>query len=164
MRKLLLSLALVLTTALGWAVAQTTPLYNWTHGGTLVNLTLPSGSGVTVPISVLTSTTGLVAVPAGTTVTTTGNINAGYTVAIGAITTWGITLPNPANHGQVFCISNGTGSTFSSNTTVTAPAGGTQTQSLAQTYSSQSLTAGASACWAFNLGLTGSTGTWYRVQ
>lgn len=164
LKRLLLSGALVLAGALAFALAQTTPLYNLNHALMTVNLGLPSGSGITEPISALTNTGGASPVGAGGTVTNAATLNAAYLIATGAITTWAVTLPNPAYQGSKFCVANGTGSSFTSNTTVTAPAGGTQTQTLNTTYNSQSLSAGASACWVFYLGLTGSTGTWYRVQ
>lgn len=162
-KRLLLGVAVATLGFIALVVAQTTPLYNWNGGSTTLVLTLPSGSSVTTPINTLRNTASVSPVGAGGTVTNAATTNSAYLVATGAITTWAVTLANPANNGQIFCVSNGTSSTLSSNITVTAIAG-TQTQTLNTTYNSQSLTAGASACWAYFLGTTGSTGTWYRVQ
>ena len=139
-------------------LAQTTPIFNLLGTETFV-VTLGSGSSIPVQLNVVRNSAGVTTVATGTTVNSVPTLATSYLVAIGAITTWGVTLPNPANDGQLFCVTNGTGSTFSSNTSVTA-ATTPQSQTLAQSYSSQSLSAGASACWSY-VGPT-NTGIWYR--
>jgi hypothetical protein len=94
----------------------------------------------------------------GTTTSTPANTVAAL-IGTTAITTWNITLPNPAFDGESFIAANGTGSTYTTNVTVTA---GTtpQNQTLAQSYSSQSISAGASAQWIYD----GAALTWYRIR
>lgn len=74
-----------------------------------------------------------------------------------APTTWGITLPNPAFDGEVFTI--GTDTTLTTMVTVTA---GTspQNQTLAATYSAQTLTLSTSAAWQFNF----ANLKWFRIR
>lgn len=71
-----------------------------------------------------------------------------------APTTWTVTTPaNPFN-GQVITLTTNT--TLTTLVTLTANTG----QSLSATYSAQTLTAGTSAAWQYNLATT----TWYRLR
>lgn len=161
MKKLLIlgALMLGLTTP---AFAQPAPL-NLT-GQETVTVTLLNGSGVAIPISQFRNVIEYTLVPTGTTVTSTGTPTTGSFIATGAITTWSVTLPNPAYDGQVFTVANSTASAFTTNTTVTAPAGGVQTQTLAVAYSGQTLAAnGGRASWLYAF-TSPTAGTWYRVE
>ncbi len=148
-------------------LAQTTPIYNWL-GTETFRITLGSGSGTSIDFNTVRSTRS--ASPLGAiaiaNVSPTGAIPTfGTLLATGTITTLNVTMPNPSNDGQQVCITNGTGSNFSSNTNVaTLPSGGTQTQTMAVAVSSASINAGVSACWVFKLnpGST-TTGVWYRT-
>ncbi len=152
---------------IAFAAAQTTPIFNWL-GTETFRITLGSGSGVNIDLNTVRST--MSASPLGA--TTIANVSPlggvptfGTLLATGAITTVNVTMPNPANDGQRVCITNGTGSNFSSNTNVaTVPSGGVQTQTMAVAVASASVNAGVSACWVFKLnpGST-STGVWYRT-
>lgn len=159
MRKWLIAGAIAVALA-GVALAQQLTFTNLTGAETwVVSLGGPGGSGVFASINQVRNTTGYQTVAAGTTVNSAPTNAVGNLIAIGAITTWSVTLPNPAYDGQDFQITNGTGSSFSSNTTVTATTS-PQNQTLSQTYSSQTLSAGASAEWLY----VNSTSTWYRMR
>jgi len=71
-----------------------------------------------------------------------------------APTTWTVTTPSPAFDGQYLVL--GTVTTLTTMVTLTAASG----QSLATTYSAQTLTAGTSAVWQYSRGTT----TWYRIR
>lgn len=131
-----------------------------------INVTVPStGTAVTSPqiasitVNQIRNATGKLLVGTGTTVTSTPTNATGCLIATGAITTWNITLPNPAYDGEDFCVTNGTGASFTTNTTVTAAAT-PQVQTLAQAFSAQTVAAGASVQWIFDL----PTLTWYRMR
>ena len=148
---------------IGAAIAQ--------QGGQGIQITAPTGSeqvtviGVSpqfewVNIAQLRNATGYQTVATGTTVTSTPTYLVDNLIAIGAITTWNVTLPNPAIDGEIFSVVNGTGSAFTTNTTVTA-ATTPQNQTLANSFSSQTLAAnGGSAEFTY----VASTATWYRVR
>jgi len=132
-----------------------------------INVLVPSTGTIvtnpqiqTVTLNQIRNATGHALVPTGTTVTSTPANVVDNLIATGAITTWNVTLPNPAYDGELFAVVNGTGSSFSSNTTVTA-ATTPQNQTLANAYSSQTLSAnGGSAEFTFDL----ASLTWYRVR
>lgn len=167
MRKLLPSLSLLLAGAIGLALAQTTPLYNWLGTETL-KLTLGSGSVVETNLNMIRVTRSVSPVSA----TTTSNIsptgaapNFGILLATGAITTWNNTFPNPAYEGQEVCLANGTGSDFTTNTSIGVAPSGTQTQTLNTAFQAQTITAGGRACFVFRFNAGSSTtGVWFRVQ
>ena len=152
----------------GYALAQTPALFLTTlTGNEQINVIQPATGTVvtnpqilTVTANMLRNTTGYALVGTGTTVTSTPSASVNELIATGAITTWNVTLPNPAADGQLFEVVNGTGSAFTTNVTVTA---GTtpQNQTLANTFTSQTLAAnGGSAEFSFVL----PTLTWYRVR
>ena len=101
-------------------------------------------------------------------VTTTGCTAACATVAnqnfstymwVGtAPTAWAITLPNPANDGQVVTV--GTNTTLTTLVTVTSTNTPQNQVALSPAYSAQTVTAGTSAAWVFNLAAL----TWYRLR
>lgn len=158
MRKLLIPIALALAGAIGFALAQSTPLYNLL-GTETQRITLGSGSGITIPISQIQNTQGVSPIGAGTTVASSPTGLSGILVATGSITTWDVTLPNPAYNGQVVTVvaDNGTITTLRV-TASTSP----QTQTLNSAFS-QSLTATSPVGWAYKA--TSSTvGTWFRVN
>jgi hypothetical protein len=75
-----------------------------------------------------------------------------------APTTWAITLPNPANDGQLVKLATDT--TLTTNVTVTALTT-PQNQTLSAAYASQTITANTSGpAWVFSLSLL----QWTRVQ
>lgn len=167
MRKLLVSVCLLIAGAVGLALAQSTPIYTWL-GTETFRITLGSGSGVNIDLNTVRSTVSASPVAA----TTTSNISPtgampllGTLYATGAITTWNNTFPNPANQGQKWCLANSTGTDFTSNTSIGVAPSGTQTQTMNTTFQAQTIAAGASACWIFrfNAGST-TTGVWFRVQ
>lgn len=136
-------------------------------GQELLKATATSGSGLNVVLNHVRNTVGYLLVATGTTVATTPNWYQGQITAIGAITTWTVNLPNPAPDGMQVTITNATASAFTTNTTVLAPAGGNQAQTLNVAYSSQTLGAnGGSAGWMFTCTVVNNctAGTWYRVQ
>ena len=148
------------------AIAQTNPLYRWIGTETL-RITLNSGTGVTIDLNSVHNTVGVSSIGAGTTVNVSpsGAIpTVGNLVATGAITTWNVSLPNPSNHGQKVCLSNGTGSDFTTNTNVGAGTGTqTQTMNTGGTATGITIAAGTSRCWVFQM-TSNTAGTWYRVQ
>jgi hypothetical protein len=127
--------------------------------------TCNNGSGCDILVNHVRNTAGYLTIPTATTLQTAPNWYTSQLIAIGPITTWNITLPNPAPDGFQFTITNGTGSSFSSNTTVVTGTG-PQTQTLNATYSSQTLASFGSAGWQFACTVPASctTGTWYRIQ
>lgn len=120
----------------------------------------PAAVTASVTLNQVRNATGHALVATGTTVNSTPTNIVDNLIATGAITTWNVTLPNPAYDGELFAVVNGTGSSFTTNTSVTV--GSTpQAQVLPQTYSGQTLAAnGGSAEWTFDL----ATLTWYRVR
>lgn len=156
MRRPLLFGALLLALGLGAALAQ--PFTSFSDG-TTVKGTTGFGSIIDIPVRQIQNGVGFNSVAAGTTVASTGDNTQGYLVAIGAITTWSATLPNPAYSGQKWCITNGTGSAFTTNTSVTALTT-PQNQTMAATFASQTLAAGSSACWLYRQ----TDRVWYRIQ
>jgi hypothetical protein len=160
-----LSLAAML--GLGFALAQVPGLYIASPTGLeQVNVLVESTGTIvtnpqiqTVTLNQIRNASGHSLVATGTTVTSAPTNVVGNLIATGAITTWNVTLPNPAFDGEVFQAVNGTGSTFTSNVTVTA-ATTPQSQTLAQSYSSQTINAGAAAEWTFDL----ASLTWYRIR
>lgn len=150
----------LLAGALGWALAQSTPLYNLL-GTETQQITLGSGSGITIPISQIQNTMGVSPIGAQATVVTSPTGLQGYLVAQGSITSWNISLPNPAYQGQqLFAVAdNGTITTLQV-TTQTGP----QTQTLNSPFS-QTLTATSPVGWtfAFNNG-SSTTGKWFRIR
>lgn len=164
---ILAALGLAVVVVSGIAIAQVPGLFIASPTGLeQINVLVPStGTAVTSPqittitVNQIRNAVGHALVATGTTVTSAPANTVGCLVADGAITTWNITLPNPAFDGESFCAANGTGSTFTSNVTVTA-ATTPQNQTLAQSYSGQSISAGASAQWIFDY----ASLTWYRVR
>ena len=157
MRKLLaLSVAGILGAgAIAWA--QNTPIYNLSGNETFL-ITLESGSSIRIPIDQLRNTVGISPVGAGTTVNSSPAGGVGYLVGTGAITTWHITMPNPAYKGQVFYLVNGTATAYS-NVNVNATTG-TQTQTLQAAFLAQPLVPASPVGWIYDY--TGSK--WYRIQ
>jgi hypothetical protein len=120
----------------------------------------PGGSGFFVTVSQMRNTTGYQTVGAGATVASAPTSAVNNLIATGAITTWNVTLPNPAFDGELFSVTNSTAAAFTTNTTVTASTS-PQNQVLAVAYSAQTLAAnGGGAEWQFQL----SNLTWYRVR
>lgn len=169
MRKGLIAAALLVG---GWlaaaALAQVPGLFIASPTGLeQINVLVPStGAAVTSPqitsitVNQIRNSTGHALQGTGTTVASTPSNTVDNLIATGAITTWNVTLPNPAYDGELFAVVNGTGSSFTSNVSVTA---GTspQNQTLANSYSSQTLASGGgSAEFTFDL----ATLTWYRVR
>lgn len=136
-------------------VAQTTPIYNLT-GRETVNITLESGSGIAIPLNQIRNTQGISPIGAGTTVASSPTGILGYLVAKGSITTWDVSLPNPAYRGQQLFIvaDNGTITTLRVSTQT-----GVQTQTL-NTAFSQTLTATSPVGWMYS----DSTSTWFRIN
>ena len=166
-RNWIIGAVLGLAALCGIAIAQVPGLFIASPTGLeQINVLVPStGTVVTspqitsIPVNQIRNAVGHGLVAAGTTVTSAPANTVGCLIADGAITTWNITLPDPAFDGENFCVANGTGSSFSSNTTVTATTT-PQNQTLAQSYSGQSISAGASAQWIFDY----ASLTWYRVR
>ena len=166
MKRVLIATSFLLVAAI-WAVAQVPGLFIASPTGLeQINVLVPSPGTIvtnpqiqTVTLNQARNAVGHALVAAGTTVTSAPTNAVAELIADGAITTWNITLPNPAYDGEQFIAANGTGSSFTSNVTVTA-ATTPQNQTLAQSYSSQSISAGASAQWAFDF----ASLTWYRVR
>lgn len=148
------------------ALAQVLPRPSSLSGTERLKATCNSGSYCDPQVNHIRNTAGYLLVAGGTTVTTTPNWYAAQVLATGAITTWVVNLPNPAPDGMQFSITNGTGSTFTSNTTVQAPAGGNQAQTLNASFASQSLTSFATAGWMFTCTVVANcaAGTWFRIQ
>jgi hypothetical protein len=165
MKKLLLLGALALG-LIAPAFSQTLPRPGSLTGTEQLKSTCNNGSGCNIIFNHVRNTAGYLLVPTGTTVNSTPNWYASQLIATGAITTWNITLPNPAPDGMQFSITNGTGSAFTTNTTVTAPAGGNQAQTLNATFAGQTLASFGSASWQFTCTVVTncSAGTWYRIQ
>lgn len=165
------SVACVLAGALfmfGVAVAQVPGLFIASPTGLeQINVLVPSTGTVvtnpqiqTVTLNQIRNATGHALVATGTTVNSTPTNVVDNLIATGAITTWNITLPNPAYDGEIFAAVNGTGSAFTSNTSVTA---GTtpQNQTLNNAVSSATLAAnGGGVEFTFDL----ASLTWYRVR
>lgn len=144
------------------AIAQTStaiPTPGAFTGTEKIRCTANSGSACEILLNHVRNTVGHLLIPTGTTVTTIPNWYQANIIATGAITTWAVSLPDPAPDSMVFTVVNGTGSSFSSNVTVTAQST-PQAHVLAQTYSSQTIAAGASVEWQFDL----ATLTWYRIH
>lgn len=119
----------------------------------------PGGSGVYVTSDQIRNAISHTLIPTGTTVTTSPvNLN-GLVIATGAITTWTVNLPNPAFKSEHITIANGTGSNFTSNVTVTALTT-PQNQTLAQSFASQSISAGSSVEFQYDY----NSLTWYRIR
>lgn len=165
MKRLILATALM--GALHWApvAAQTLPTPGSLSGTEKLKATCNSGSYCDLLVNHVRNTSGYLLVAGGTTITTTPNWYAAQLIAIGAITTWSINLPNPAPDGMQFTITNGTGSSFTSNTTVQTTTGA-QTQTLNASYASQTLGSFGSAGWQFTCTVVANciAGTWYRIQ
>jgi hypothetical protein len=167
MRKWIIGLGALVFAGCIAALAQVPGLYIASPTGLeQINVLVEStGTAVTNPqiqtvtINQVRNSSGHALVSTGTTVTSTPTNIVGNLIATGAITTWNVTLPNPAYDGEMFQVVNGTGSSFTSNVTVTA---GTtpQNQVLAQSFASQSISAGAAAEWTFDL----ASLTWYRIR
>ena len=166
MKRVLIATSFLLVAAI-WAAAQVPGLFIASPTGLeQINVLVPSSGTIvtnpqiqTVTLNQARNAVGHALVAAGTTVTSVPTNAVAELIADGAITTWNVTLPNPAYDGEQFIAANGTGSSFTSNVTVTA-ATTPQNQTLAQSYSSQSISAGASAQWAFDF----ASLTWYRVR
>lgn len=160
MRRYLIAGAILALALAGGAIAQQLTFYNLTGAETfVVSIGGIGGQSTYATINQVRNSSGHQLVATGTTVASAPTNAVGNLIATGAITTWNVTLPNPAFDGEVFSVVNGTGSSFSSNTTVTATTT-PQNQTLAQTYSSQTLSAGASAEWQYDY----ATLTWYRMR
>ena len=145
--------ALITTLALGQQALNFTGNETW-------QVNTASGSGASMSLNQSRNTTGYQTVGAGATVASAPTNAVNNLIATGAITTWNVTLPNPAFDGELFSVVNSTAAAFTTNTTVTA-ATTPQNQSLAVAYSGSTLTAnGGSAEWQFQL----SNLTWYRVR
>lgn len=114
----------------------------------------------TVYLNQIRNAAGHQLVATGTTVTSAPPNSVGYLIAKGTITTWNVTLPNPAYDGELFSVANGTGSAFTSNVTVTANASGSQAQVLNTSYSGQSIAATSSVQFQFDL----ASLTWYEIR
>lgn len=164
----LLALGLLAFAASGIALAQVPALFLSSPTGLeQIDVLVPSTGTVvtspqkiTVTLNQVRNSTGHALVAAGTTVTSAPTNIVDNLIAIGAITTWNVTLPNPAYDGELFAVVNGTGSSFTTNTTVTA-ATTPQNQTLANSFSSQTLAAsGGSAEFTFDF----ASLTWYRVR
>lgn len=148
---------------IGAAFAQTVPTPAPYSGAEQLRCTTAAGSACNMLMNHVRNTLGYLLVSTGTTVNSTPTWYQASVVATGAITTWGITLPNPAPDGMIFSISNSTASAFTTNTTVTA-ASTPQTHTLAVAYASQTLAAnGGRAIWQY-VATSTTAGTWYRIQ
>lgn len=159
MRKWIIAGAAALVALAGVAIAQTLSPLDINGQSTWVINYGGSGSGVYITLDQARNSRSHTLVGTGTAITTSPTNAIGTLIATGTATTWAITLPNPAIRSETFIVANGTGSTLTSLVTVTA---GTtpQNQTLAQSYSSQSISAGASAQWDFDY----DTLTWYRTR
>jgi hypothetical protein len=119
-----------------------------------------SGSGVPISLNQARNGTGYQTVAGGGTVASTPTNAINNLIAIGAITTWNVTLPNPAFDGELFSVVNGTAAAFTTNVTVTV-VNTPQNQTLFGAFTSNTLLAnGGGAEWQFQL----SNLTWYRVR
>jgi len=147
----------------GYAQSVPTPA-NYT-GTELLRLTTNAGSAGQVTMNHVRNTMGYLLVATGGSITSNPTWYQSNVVATGAITTWAVNLPNPAPGGMMLRVTNSTAAAFTTNTTVATKAG-SQTQTLAVAYASQTLAAnGGNAIWQFactNANCT--TGTWYRIQ
>src|SRR6266852_1084981 len=111
----------------------------------------PAATQAQITLNQMRNTTGYLTVPTGGTVTCTPTNAVNNLIAIGAIRTWNITLPNPAFDGELFSIENSTAAAFTTNTGVTA-ASTPQAQVLAVAFTGQTLAAnGGGAEWQFQL-------------
>ena len=159
MKRILLGVA----AALGLATlvaAQTTPLYTL-FGTETVVITLESGSSIRIPLNQIRNTMGVSPVGTGTTVNSSPTGTTGYLIATGAITTWNVTLPNPAYGGQLLNIAADNGVVTTLNATVVS---GTQTQTLNTAFSG-TVSPGSPVGWIYRtLPTTPTTGTWFRIQ
>lgn len=157
MRKLLTYAAGLLCAGVMFALAQTTPIRNFT-GNETMRLTLGSGSAIDVTLSQVRNTRGISPIATGTTVNVSPSAVVGYLVASGAITTLNVTLPNPADKGQLFYIANGHSAAL---TGINAFAStGTQTQTLNASYSSQTLSPSSAVGWIYDY----DNSKWFRIQ
>lgn len=168
-RRLLLAGALLLGLAapLAAQTSATLPRPGSLSGQEFLKATATSGSGLNIILNHARNTAGYLLIPTGGVVTTTPNWYQAQITATGAITTWTVNLPNPAPDGMQFTVTNATAGAFTTNTTVLAPAGGNQTQTLSVAYANQTLGAnGGSAGWMFTCTVVANctAGTWYRVQ
>lgn len=165
MKKLLLLGALALG-IISPAAAQTPSAPSTLTGTEKLKATCNNGSYCDLLVNHVRNTLGYLEVTAGTSVTSNPTWYNTLVIALGAITTWSVNLPNPAPDGMVLTIANSTAAALTSNTTVQAKAG-SQTQTLAVAYTSQTLAAnGGRASWQFNCTVvaTCTAGTWYRVE
>lgn len=170
MKKLLLLTAMLLGLITS-AIAQQPPpspvpsAVGSFQGNELLRCTASSGSACNIILNHVRNTTGYLAVPAGTAITTAATWYNGVVIATGTIgTSWGVTFPNPAPDGMPFTLVNGTAAAFTTLVSVTATTG-PQTQTLNAAYTSQTLAAGGSAAWLFLLNSpTSTTGVWYRIR
>src|ERR1700761_1264954 len=118
-RTLLAGAALLALASAALAQTATTLTAPGTLSGTeKLKATCNQGSYCDILVNHVRNTAGYITVPTATTLNTAPNWYTSQVTAIGPITTWNITLPNPAPDGMQFTVTNGTGSTFSSNTTV----------------------------------------------
>lgn len=157
MRKLPTLAAVGLLCAGAVALAQTTPLRDFLGTETL-RLTLGSGSVIDVTISQVRNTRGISPVGATTTLNVSPSGTVGYLVSTGAITNLHVSLPNPADKGQVFFFTNGdTASVTNANVGVQS---GSQTQTMAATYAGQGVGPSSSVGWIYDF----TASAWRRIQ
>ena len=84
------------------AIAQTTPILNLIGTETL-NITLGSGSGITIPLNQVRNTGSITTVAAGSTVTSAPTLATNYLIATGAITVPAVERrPMPREHAAGF--------------------------------------------------------------
>ena len=165
MRKLsLLGLALAGVLLAPLAIAQVPGLPAVYTGNELVRITTVAGSTGNTTFNHLRNSQGYTVTTATGAAVVTPDNRTSLLVVNSAPTTLAVSLPNTAYDGGNFCIANATAAALTTNVTVTAPVG-TQTQTLAVAYASQTIAAnGGRVCWLFvATNSTGSTGTWYRT-
>jgi hypothetical protein len=149
----------ILAGAVGAALGQAGWYQITSPAGTeLVQVNVPASAYQNyVFLNQIRNTTGYQTVPTGGTVNSTPTNAVNNLIAIGAITTWNVTLPAGVSDGQLFAVVNSTAAAFTTNVTVTANAG----QTLAVAYAAQTLAAnGGGAEWQYSASNT----TWYRVR
>lgn len=144
----------------GLALAQVPATFNLT-GNEIVRAGLPgSGSDIAVPVYVLRNGTGYTLVATGTTVNTSATSLTKVLAAIGAITTWNVSLPSNPFDGQTILI-NCPGGAVGTLTIAASPtpAGTTLVGTNPTSCSGGGAVASASA-WLYS----SSPNKWYRYQ
>lgn len=129
-----------------------------------INVLVPSTGTVptnpqiqTVTINQIRNSEGYITVPAGTTVATTIPNTASVAIAIGAITTWNVTLPLAPTDGQIAKLTCPGGNAGTISVSATTPTGVTI---VGASFTSCSSTTPTDAAWHY----VASSNIWYRTE